>query len=234
MSESMSALLVEDDVRLARFTADYLHEHEVLVTHVLDGEGALLETSRNRFDVVVLDLMLPRQSGLTVCGAIRGKSDVPIVIVTARAEEADRVLGLEIGADDYVTKPFSPRELLARMRAVVRRDRGELAQRQKTIQVGMLTIQTANRAVAFAGHPVALTTAEFELLIVLAERPGRIMSREQLLRLVHGSDAEAFDRAIDVQISRLRHKLGVHPCGSAVIKTVRGVGYMLADGPGPC
>jgi two-component system, OmpR family, response regulator len=230
MSDAMSALLVEDDLRLARFTADYLHEHEVLVTHVHDGEGAVLETTRGRFDVIVLDIMLPGQSGLSVCRSIRDKSDVPIVIVTARAEEADRVIGLETGADDYVVKPFSPRELLARMRAVVRRDRGALAPKPKSIQVGALTINSVNRSATLGGHSLVLTTAEFDLLATLAERPGRILSRDQLLRLARGSDAETFDRAIDVQISRLRHKLAVHPHGALLIRTVRGVGYMLVDG----
>ncbi len=230
----MSALLVEDDVRLARFTAEYLHEHEILVTHVIDGEGAVLEITRGRFDIVVLDLMLPRQSGLSVCRAIRQQSDVPIVVVTARAEEADRVLGLETGADDYVVKPFSPRELLARMRAVVRRDRGELAPKPKNIQVGSLTIQTASRSVTLGGQRLVLTSAEFDLLSTLAQRPGRILSRDQLLRLSRGSDGETFDRAIDVQISRLRQKLSAHPDGGALIQTVRGVGYMLVDGTGSC
>jgi two-component system, OmpR family, response regulator len=230
MGDAISVLLVEDDSRLAKFTADYLNERDAYVTHVSDGEAALAEVKRQRFDVVVLDIMLPKLSGLAVCSAIRRESDVPIVFVTARVEEADRVLGLELGGDDYVLKPFSPRELLARVRAFVRRSRGEAGPRAKTLRVGELTLQTGNRSVTLGRHAVTLTSAEFDLLVTLAQHPGRVLSREQLLRLARGSDAETFDRAIDVQISRLRQKLAVYEGGGALIQTVRGVGYMLAGG----
>lgn len=229
MVEAMSVLLVEDDARLAKFTSDYLVQHGLTVTVVGDGEAAIQEAARSRFDVIVLDLMLPKQDGLAVCRAIRVGSDVPIVITTARVEEADRVLGLEMGADDYVIKPFSPRELLARLGAVVRRDRGNLAPKSRLVQVGGLAINPANRTVAVNDVPLVLTTAEFDLLSALAKHPGRILSREQLLRLARGSDSETFDRAIDVQISRLRQKLAAHPHGGDLIRTIRGVGYMLTD-----
>jgi len=222
----MSALIVEDDVRLARFTADYLASHEVSVTHVADGAAAIAAATRQRFDVIVLDIMITVEDGLAVCRTIRQKSDVPILLVTARVEEADRVLGLELGADDYITKPFSPRELLARMRAAVRRDRGELGPRSGELRVGRLRLHLRNRSVALDGEPVALTSAEFDVLAALAEHPGRVLSREQLLRSARGTDSEAFDRAIDVQISRLRQKLG----SAGLIRTVRGVGYLLPDG----
>lgn len=228
MGDSISVLLVEDDARLAKFTADYLNERDAHVTHVSDGEAAIAEAKRQRFDVVILDIMLPTQNGLSVCSAIRQESDVPIVFVTARVEEADRVLGLELGGDDYVLKPFSPRELLARVRAFVRRNRGDLGPRAKLVQVGDLVLQTMNRSATLGGAPLALTSAEFDLLLALAQHAGRILSREQLLRLARGSDAETFDRAIDVQISRLRQKLAAtHEGGGALIQTVRGVGYML-------
>jgi DNA-binding response OmpR family regulator len=230
MGDSISVLLVEDDARLAKFTADYLNERNVHVTHVSEGDAAIAEAKRHRFDVVILDIMLPTQNGLAVCSAIRQESDVPIVFVTARVEEADRVLGLELGGDDYVLKPFSPRELLARVQALVRRDRGELGRRAKIIQVGDLAIHTMSRSVTLAGLPLVLTSAEFDLLLAFAQHPGRILSREQLLRLARGSDAETFDRAIDVQISRLRQKLAVHQSGGSLIHTVRGVGYMLVGG----
>lgn len=230
MPEVISALLVEDDARLAKFTSDYLTQHNVWVTHVLDGEAGLAEALRQRFDVVVLDLMLPVRDGWSVCRAIREKSDVPVIMMTARVDEADRVLGLETGADDYVVKPFSPRELLARMRAVVRRDRGELGPKPVELTVGSLTISSANRSATVEGEPVALTSAEFDLLAVLAQHAGRVLSREQLLRLVRGNDAETFDRAVDVQVSRLRQKLSVRPSGATLIRTVRGMGYMLAEG----
>ncbi|MET0340276.1 MAG: response regulator transcription factor [Polyangiales bacterium] len=225
----VSALLVEDDARLAHFTADYLAGHDVQVTHVHDGEAALQELGRQRFDIVVLDLMLPRRSGISVCQIIRQDSDVPIVMVTARVEEADRVLGLESGADDYVLKPFSPRELLARMHAVIRRDRGYLSARPRAIAVGTLQLEEATRTVTVDGEHVALTTAEFGLLVALAKRPGVIFTREQLLRLVRGDDEAVFDRAIDVQVSRLRQKLAAKPGGKGLIRTVRGVGYMLGE-----
>ena len=227
MFGSISALLVEDDERLARFTADYLAGHEVGVTHVSDGGAALAAVARCRFDVIVLDIVLPNYSGISVCQSIREESDVPIVIVTARAEEADRVLGLAAGADDYIVKPFSPRELLARMQAIVRRDRGYLIPRARTIQIGALEIQEASRLVSVRGITVPLTTAEFDLLLEFAKRPGRIFTRDQLLRLVRGTDDKTFDRAIDVQISRLRQKLSVHADVATLIRTVRGVGYML-------
>jgi DNA-binding response OmpR family regulator len=229
MNDAFSALYVEDDARLAKFTIDYLEQHQVSVTHVGDGEAAMAESVRRRFDVVLLDLMLPGQSGLSVCRAIRERSDVPILMVTARVEEADRVVGLEMGADDYVVKPFSPRELLARMRALVRRDRGELGPRAREIRVGPLVVNTAKRNATLSGETLMLTTTEYEFLAALADRAGRVLSRDQLLRLVHGTDSEAFDRAVDVQISRLRHKLGEHRAGGNLIRTVRGAGYMLVD-----
>ncbi len=222
----MTVLLVEDDARLAQFTTDYLVDHEAIVTHVLDGESAMAAAARQRFDVILLDIMIPVKDGLAVCRALRERSDVPILLVTARVEEADRVVGLELGADDYITKPFSPRELLARMRAAVRRDRGELGPKSREIHVGRLSVHLGNRSVAVDGAPVDLTSAEFDVLVALAEHPGRILSREQLLQRARGTDTAAFDRAIDVQISRLRQKLG----RADMIRTVRGLGYMLADG----
>jgi DNA-binding response OmpR family regulator len=229
MATPISVLLVEDDVRLARFTAEYLAKHEVHVTVLGDGEAAIRETSRNRFDVIVLDLMLPKQDGLSVCQTLRATSDVPIIITTARVEEADRVLGLELGADDYVIKPFSPRELLARLRAIVRRDRGELAPKSRIILVGALALNPVNRTATIGDIALVLTGAEFDLLSALAQHPGRVLTREQLLRLARGSDSDAFDRAIDVQISRLRQKLAVHPQGATMIQTIRGTGYMLSN-----
>ncbi|MET0341647.1 MAG: response regulator transcription factor [Polyangiales bacterium] len=231
MPDHVAALLVEDDLRLAHFTRDYLGTQDVCVTHVSDGESALTAVFGQRFDVVVLDIGLPRSDGMTVCRRIREDSDVPIIMVTGRVDEVDRVLGLELGADDYVIKPFSPRELLARMRAVVRRDRGELHTRPRTIRIGALELEESSRSARLAGKPLALTTNEFDLLIALAKRPNRIFSREQLVQLLHADDAAVFDRAIDVQISRLRQKLATHVEASGLIQTVRGVGYMLGVRP---
>jgi DNA-binding response OmpR family regulator len=154
--------------------------------------------------------------------------DVPIIMVTARSEEADRVLGLEGGADDYVSKPFSSRELLARIRAHARRARGRAGPSPERIEVGTLVVDTGTMTASLNGSRLALTTHEFSLLKVLAERAGRVLGREQLLALLHGSADEAFDRSIDVHVSRLRHKLEDDPRNPRLLKTIRGVGYMLA------
>jgi len=222
------ALLVEDDARLASLTAEYLRGHEVQVVVAGDGAAALAEARRGRFDVVLLDLMLPGGSGLDVCRELRARSDVPILILTARGEEADRVLGLELGADDYLTKPFSPRELLARIQAQVRRARGQAGPPTRPIVVGDLELDPASVRATLAGRELPLTAYEFQLLRVLAERAGHVLSRERLLELVRGSAEEAFDRSIDVHISRLRTKLGDDPKRPRWLKTVRGLGYQLA------
>jgi two-component system response regulator RstA len=229
MADAISLLLVEDDARLASFLADYLAGHDIRVRVEGDGDAGVDAAMRTRFDLILLDVMLPLQSGLQVCRAIREVSDVPIMMITARTEEADRVLGLETGADDYVIKPFSPRELLARIHAMIRRDRRTLGPRARTVVVGPLEVNTGTRMATLAGEPLPLTTAEFELVLALASRPGRILSREQLLRASRGTDADTFDRAVDVQISRIRQKLAGFTDGAALIRTVRGVGYMLTE-----
>ena len=228
----LTALLVEDDARLAALTADYLGGHGVVVTREGTGPLGLEEALRHRYDVVLLDLMLPGKDGLEVCRELRARSDVPIVVLTARGEEADRVMGLELGADDYLAKPFSPRELLARIRAVVRRARGQAGPVHKQVRVGGLSLDPGARRATLAGDEVALTGYEFSLLYALASRAGRVLSREQLIELAGGSPEEAFDRSIDVHVSRLRSKLGDDPKSPRLLKTVRGAGYMLAAGDG--
>jgi two-component system OmpR family response regulator len=225
----MRALLVEDDARLARLTADYLEEHGVRTTLASDGEAGLSLARSGEFDVVVLDLMLPSRDGFDVCRELRRASEVPIIVVTARGSEADRVLGLELGADDYLVKPFSPRELLARLRSMVRRSRGLVRTSGRELRVGRLTLYLDALRATLDGHDLALTASEFVLLRVLAERKGRVLSREQLLELAHTGSDEVFDRAIDVRISRLRAKLGDDPKRPRLLKTVRSVGYLLAD-----
>src|SRR5712672_4173848 len=175
--DEITLLLIEDDARLAQFTIEYLQRHEVKVTHVADGEHGLREALRARYDAVLLDLMLPAKDGITVCRELRGHSDVPILMVTARREEVDRVLGLEMGADDYLAKPYSPRELLARVRAVVRRRRG-LTGPANSIQVGSLVLSTSAQTATLGGRPVQLTSSAFEILRVLVERRGRVVTRE--------------------------------------------------------
>ena len=223
---------VEDDDRLARLTTQYLKTHQVEVHVVSRGDQAVGEVLRVRPDVVLLDLMLPGTDGLEVCRQLRARTDVPIIMVTARTEEADRVVGLEGGADDYVPKPFQSRELLARIRAQARRARGEAGPRAERIAVGNLVIDATTMQVTIAGKPIALTTSEFALLHALAQRSGRVLGREQLLLLLHGSTDEAFDRSIDVVVSRLRHKIEDDPRNPRMLKTIRGAGYLLTPGDG--
>jgi DNA-binding response OmpR family regulator len=225
---SLVVLLVEDDLRLAGLTREYLEGHGVVVEHVADGRRAVEAALGGRFDAVLLDLMLPGKDGLEICRELRARSDLPILVLTARGEEADRVMGLELGADDYLPKPFSPRELLARIRAVVRRARGRAGPPTAAVRVGALVVDPAGRRVTLRGKEVLLTAYEFTLLEALARRAGRVLSREQLMELARGSAEEAFDRSIDVHVSRLRQKLGDDPKRPRLIKTVRGAGYVLA------
>jgi DNA-binding response OmpR family regulator len=226
-------LYVEDDERLARLTTQYLNSHRVEVHVVSRGDQVVPAVLRVRPDVVLLDLMLPGSDGLDVCRQLRARSDVPIIMVTARTEEADRVLGLEGGADDYVPKPFQSRELLARIRAQARRARGEAGPRPERLIVGGLVIDATTMQVTVDARPISLTTSEFALLHALAQRTGRVLGREQLLQLLHGSSDEAFDRSIDVVVSRLRHKIELDPRNPRMLKTVRGAGYMLTPGEAP-
>jgi DNA-binding response OmpR family regulator len=221
-------LLVEDDQRLAALTREYLDGHGVAVVHVADGRRGQEEALSGRYDAVLLDLMLPGKDGLDVCREVRARSDVPIVVLTARGEEADRVMGLELGADDYLAKPYSPRELLARIRAVTRRAKGRAGPALEVVRVGGLLVDPAARRVVLDGREIALTGYEFALLLALARRAGRVLAREQLMELARGSADDAFDRSVDVHVSRLRQKLGDDPKRPRLIKTVRGAGYVLA------
>ena len=227
---SIKVLLVEDDERLAQLTARYLESHGVLVTIAATGHEGQAEALRRQYDCIVLDVMLPGRDGIEVTRELRARTDVPIVMVTARTEEADRVLGLEVGADDYVPKPFSPRELLARIRATVRRLRGQAGPTQQTVQVGGLVLDPQKMTVTLDGNPIEVTAYEFSILRALAQRPGRVLSREQLLDLAKGSAELSFDRSIDVHVSRLRAKLGDDSRNPKILKTVRGAGYLLAGG----
>ena len=194
--EKLLVVYVEDDDWLARLTSQYLASHQVEVVVVPRGDQALAEVLRVRPDVVLLDLMLPGGDGVEVCRALRERVDVPIIMVTARTEEADRVIGLEGGADDYVVKPFSSRELLARIRAHSRRACGKSGPAKRCVQIGNLVVDAEKLTATLNDAPLALTTFEFALLRVLAERVGRVLSREQLLELMHGTSEEAFDRSI--------------------------------------
>jgi DNA-binding response OmpR family regulator len=224
----MSIVYIEDDEKLARLTAKYLETHGVRVTLAQSANEGVASVLRERPDVILLDLMLPERDGFEVCRELRMRVDTPILMVTARGEEADRVMGLEGGADDYIPKPFSSRELLARIRAHARRARGRVGPSPLRITAGPVIIDPVARAVTLDGTELTLTTYEFDLLRVFAERPGRVLTREQLVDFVRGSPDEAFDRSIDVHISHLRKKLGDDPKRPHILKTVRGVGYLFA------
>jgi DNA-binding response OmpR family regulator len=224
---AINVLLVEDDARTAQLIAEFFRRHQVVVTCAADGHEGLRLASRGRFDVIVLDLMLPGCSGLEVCRELRTQSDVPIVMVTALGAEVDRILGLELGADDYVVKPFSARELLVRIRNLVRRAHGRMRLAAEVVRVGALEINSVARTAIMAGRELALTTLEFSLLRALAERAGRVLSRDQLLELAHPGADRVFERAIDVAIWRLRQKLGDDARRPRLLKTVRGAGYVL-------
>ena len=229
-TERFRILFVEDDERLAALTSRYLEARGHTITWASDGRAGLAEALKGQHDVVILDVMLPRLSGIEVCRELRSRSATPIIMLTALGDEADRVLGLETGADDYLAKPFSSRELLARLHALVRRGRGTLGPPREVLRVGDLELSPREYAATLAGRPLHLTTAEFVLLRVLAERAGRVLSREQLLDLTKGSADEAFDRSIDAHVSRLRHKLHDDPRRPRLLRTIRGAGYLLTAG----
>jgi DNA-binding response OmpR family regulator len=221
-------LIIEDEQDLAFGVRDALQHAGFAAECMHDGKRGLERLKNGNFDLVVLDLMLPGMNGLEVCRELRTRVDTPIIMVTARGEEADRVMGLEGGADDYIAKPFSSRELLARIRAHARRARGASGPMKKELRLGRLSIDVEAMHATLGGVSLVLTTYEFMLLRALADRAGRVLSREQLVDLVRGSAEEAFDRSIDVHISHLRAKLGDDSRSPRLIKTVRGVGYMLA------
>lgn len=226
---STMALLIEDDERLAALTTEYLSGHGISVTHRASAEAGLAELREVRYDVVLLDLMLPGMDGLEACRRIRETSDVPIIVLTARGEEADRVMGLELGADDYLSKPFSPRELLARIHALLRRVRGQTGPSLRAVHGSGIEVDPARREARYRGELLDLTGYELDLLRVLVERAGRVQSREALMESVRGSADESYDRTVDVHVSRLRQKLVAAGAPKALIKTVRGVGYVLVE-----
>jgi len=219
-------LLIDDDVRLYELLASYLEQNGFTVTAVSDGYQGLAALAAGTFDAVLLDVMMPGMDGLEVLRRIREKNRIPVLMLTAKGDETDRVVGLEIGADDYVPKPFSPRELLARLRAVLRRAAPDAIDQR--IRVGDVGIEVGCRQVTFAGKPVELTGVEFDILLALARRPGRVVAREALLAEAGRGDVTVGDRTVDVHISHLRQKLGDDPKSPRLIKTVRGVGYVLA------
>jgi two-component system OmpR family response regulator len=225
---ALRVLCIEDDTRLFELCASYFGPNGVALVQAPDGPAGLAALDQGVFDAVFLDVMLPRMDGLEVCRRIREKSRIPVIMLTAKGDEADRVVGLEIGADDYVAKPFSPRELLARLRAVLRRS--QPAALSQEITVGDLHIDTATRAVRRGPSLIDLTGLEFDILVALARRAGRVVPREALMDQAGRTDVLVGDRTVDVHVSHLRRKLGDDPRSPQLLKTVRGVGYVLARG----
>ncbi len=225
---AQTILVVDDEARIVKLVRDYLERAGFGVLAAHDGEMALQVARRDQPDLIVLDLMLPGVDGLDVCRRLRQESGVPIIMLTARVEEADRIVGLELGADDYVTKPFSPRELVARVRATLRRASGEVGP-ATVLRAGEVELDTAALTATVAGQPVELTPTEFYLLATLARQPGRIFSREQLLEAVHGVAFDGYDRSIDSHVKNLRRKIEPDPRQPHYIQTVYGVGYRFMD-----
>jgi DNA-binding response OmpR family regulator len=219
-------LLIEDDTRLADMISEYLGKAGFHMLRAANGTSGLAQHAREGVDAVVLDLMLPDLDGLEVCRRIRASSRTPILMLTARGDTTDRVVGLEMGADDYVPKPFDPRELLARLRAVLRRGSSDTP--QDVLRFGRLEIDRASRTVRLDGAERALTSYQFALLTALAEHAGRVISRDALMDLLKGESLDAFDRSIDVHISRIRAAIEDDPKKPRRIITVRGAGYLFA------
>jgi DNA-binding response OmpR family regulator len=225
---STRVLLIDDDARMYELLAQYLGQNGISVTHAADGGRGLAALEAGAYDAVLLDVMMPGMDGLEVCKRIRTKSRIPVLMLTAKGDETDRVVGLELGADDYLPKPFSPRELLARLRAVLRRAQpSAVADR---LEAGGVSVDVAGREVRVEGKLVDLTGLEFDLLVALVRRAGRVIPRDALLGEAGRSDTVVGERTVDVHISHLRQKLG--DAGTRLIKTVRGVGYVFAkEGP---
>jgi len=221
-------LVVEDDPRLADMLSEYLGQAGFRVTVAPLGRAALERLSAAEYDALVLDLMLPDMDGLDVCRQLRTTSDTPVLMLTGRGDAIDRIVGLEIGADDYLPKPFEPRELLARLRAILRRRVSGKTLSERPLRFGRLEIDTAARAVRLGGEPCDLTGYQFDLLVALANRAGRVLSRDVLMDLVKGEHLEAFDRSIDVHMSRIRAAIENDPKKPRRVITVRGAGYVFA------
>ena len=220
-------LIVDDEPKIVRLVADYLEAAGFGVTTARSGDEALMRARTDAPDLVVLDLGLPGLDGLDVTRALRRNGELPIIMLTARDDETDRIIGLELGADDYVTKPFSPRELVARVRAVLRRHAG--SGERDTLRAGNLTLDMPRMRLQRGDEPIELTATEFSLLAAMARQPGRVFTRSQLLDAIHGVAFESYERAIDAHVKNIRRKLEVDPHQPRYVLTVYGVGYRLAD-----
>jgi two-component system OmpR family response regulator len=233
MDRTDHILIVDDDAEIRSLLTRYLEKNGLRATAVCDGRAMWQAMDRGAFDLIVLDLMLPGDDGLTLCRNLRAKSDIPVVMLTARGDETDRIVGLEMGADDYLPKPFSARELLARIKVILRRTRSlppNLKPRDEPRLrfAGWMLDTTRRQLVAPDGGEAPIGGAEYKLLRVFLDHPNRVLDRDQLLELTQGREADPLDRSIDVQVSRLRHRLGDDPRSPQLIKTVRGEGYVLS------
>ena len=226
----LSILIVDDDVQIRELLREYLSGFSMSVIAVADGKEMLEMLENTTFDLVILDLMLPGVDGLTLCRNLRANSDIPILMLTARGEAMDRVIGLEVGADDYIVKPFEPRELVARIQTIMRRARGqnEHNKEQKEVKfLGWRLSYILRQLVSPRDLVIPLSNAEFRLLTVLVEHPNRVLSRDYLLDEARGRNMDMFDRSIDILISRVRQKLNDDPRTPSIIKTIRGEGYLF-------
>ena len=224
-------LIVDDEPKIVKLARDYLERSGFQVTTAANGPTALAIAKADKPDLIVLDLNLPGMDGLDVCRQLRRESDVPIIMLTARVEETDRLIGLELGADDYIIKPFSPRELVARVRAVLRRVQGGVHQ-PGFVRVGSLEIDLSGHRATLGNEPLHLTRIEFNLLAFLAQHPGQVFSRERLLEQLHGHTHDGFDRSIDAHVKNLRRKIEPDLSEPTYILTVYGVGYRFNDEDG--
>jgi DNA-binding response OmpR family regulator len=222
-------LVVEDEIKIARLVRDYLEHAGFDVIVAADGEAAIASARGSKPDLIVLDLGLPGRDGLDVTRELRRSSTVPIVVLTARGDEADRIVGLELGADDYVVKPFSPKELVARVRAVLRRTDTARPGGAEVLRAADVEVDVPRMRVSVAGRPVDLTPTEFQLLSTFVREPGRVFTRSQLLDAVHGVAFESYERAIDAQVKNIRKKIEPAPGRPRYLLTVHGVGYRFAD-----
>ncbi len=242
MEKAYRILVIDDDWELCSLLEEYLGPFGFSVISAHDGEKGFRALEKDPFDAVILDVMLPGRDGLDILRSLRAQSDVPVLMLTARGDDVDRIVGLELGADDYLPKPFNPRELLARLRALLRRSqrtsvheaagqREDATARMDPVEIGDVHLYPATRTVLCGGDTVSLTTVEFNLLEALMRSAGRVVSREDLSLKVLGRKLQPYDRSLDVHVSNLRKKLGDPPEGGARIKTIRGVGYLYALPP---
>lgn len=223
-----TVLIVEDELKITRLVRDYLEQAGFAVIEAADGQAAIAAARAERPDMIVLDLGLPGMDGLDVTRHLRETSSVPIIMLTARVDETDRIVGLELGADDYITKPFSPKELVARIRAVLRRADATLGGGE-LVRAGEVSLDIPKRRVTVRDREVELTATEFDLLLTLARHPGRIYTRAQLLDSVHGVAFESYERSIDAHVKNIRRKIESDPRHPQLVLTVYGVGYRFAD-----